>query len=262
MRTNKKTIQIIALSAMVGLFGFQNAFAEQTNDAAMKSTQINGSKSNAMTLSQKAKMWGLTNDQYKRYLKEMATTPSARWWKKLDPPQVLGMNATTENERMEFATIDVRVDQERASREIAFQHAYDKAFAKLYPNAKLIAINTSKEAQSANIHNGDKYYLFTALNDPEGAMLATKIVSLMKNKSNIALNIFFVGKASYFDIQHWAKGNNLPVKMKNDDSLTLNHNEKGGGNMLRQILKTTKVSLPVLVRLRSGDSQVISLTSI
>jgi integrating conjugative element protein (TIGR03759 family) len=254
----------LLMTGLVLLAGFafhQAAFAEQISQISLRDNQVQGQDYH-MTITQTAKMWGLTADQYKQYLKEMATTPSAHWWKKLDPPQVLGMNATTENERMEFATIDVRVDQERASKEIAFQHAYNKAFEKLYPNAKLIAINTNKREQASNVHSGDRYYLFTAINDPEGAMLATKLVSFMQNKSNVALNIFFVGKASYFDIQRWAKGNNLPVKMENRDEITLNHNKKDGGNMMKQILKTTKVSLPVLVRLRDGHSDVVSLTTI
>ena len=244
---------------LFSFFGFQNAYAEQTSNVTVKRTDVDHS---SMSAAQAAKMWGLSKVQYRLYLKEMATTPSARWWKDLDPPQVLGMNATTENERMEFAMIDAHLDHVRVSREVAFQHAYNKAFAKLYPNAKLIAINTNKQAQSANIHKGDRYYLFTALNDPEGAMLATKITRLRTNKSNIKLNVFFVGKVSVFDIQHWARGNNLPRALKNNDRITLNHNKSRGGNMLKQIVKTTSVSLPVLVRVRSGRSNIISLSSI
>ena len=227
--------QLMRFGVLVGLFGlfnifnFQCAFAEQTSDVTVQKIQGVGvnSTNEPQLIAQKAKMWGLSIKQYRQYLNEMATTPSTRWWKNIDPPQILGMNATTENERMEFAMIDARLDHVRASREIAFQHAYSKALAKLYPNAKLIAINTNKQTQSANIHNHDQYYLFTALNDPEGAMLATKITQLMAKKSDVTLNIFFVGSASVQNIQSWATGNNLPTRMQRADRITLNQNKEG-----------------------------------
>ncbi len=259
---NKRRFQLMIISVFVGLCGFQYAFAEQTSHVTVQGVGVNKSQTPTTSIAQQAKVWGLSKDQYRQYLTDMATTPSARWWKDLDPPQVLGMNATTENERMEFAMIDVRIDHDRATREIAFQHAYNKAFAKLFPNAKLIAINTNKQSQSANIHSHDRYYLFTALNDAEGAMLATKITGLMAKKSDVALNIFFVGSAPIRDIQRWAKGNNLPTKMQSQDRITLNQNEQGGHNMLKQIVKTPSVSLPIVVRVRDGHSSIITLASI
>lgn len=239
-----------------------SAFANQTGDAQLQGGVVTQNQQSQTDLEQTAKMWGLTTDEYKQYLKEMANTPSGHWWKKIDPPQVLGMNAKTEEERMKFARIDVKLDQERASREIAFQHAYDKAFAEAYPNAKPININTSQQAHSDAVQSGDRFYLFTPLNDPEGAMLASKIVRLMSDNSDASLNIFFVGQASFSGIQHWAKGNNIPKSMRDGDRVTLNHNQQHGSNMLQQVLKTTKVTLPILVRVRGGQSEVMSLTAL
>lgn len=254
-----------------------NAFAvNQMGDASLNNQNTQSSQQeqiNQISIDQKAKMWGLTTDQYKEYLTEMSDTPSGYWWKDIDPPQVLGMNAKTDEERMQYARIDVQVDQERASKEIDFQHAYDRAFAEAYPRAKIIDNQSSgKEARSASVSNtqslqsNDRFYLFTPLNDSEGVMLASKIIRLMRKNSasasSVSLNIFFVGDASFEDIQGWAKGNNVPKELPNNDQVTLNHNEKDGSNMLQQVLKTTKVSFPVLVRLRGNRSEVIELKSL
>ena len=237
------------------------AMAEKSNNIGMQNVTTANSQYH-MTIDQKAKMWGLTTDEYNQYLKEMATTPSSHWWKNIDPPQVLGQNATTENERMKYAEIDVRLDQERAGREVAFQHAYDKAFAKLYPHAKLIAINTDPKDQSENIDLNDQYFLFTPINDPEGSMLAGKLINLMRTKEEVSLNIYFMGSASFNQIQRWAKNNNIPKDMKNDNKVTLNHNSYDGSNRLKKIMGNTNVALPVLIRVRDGKSQILSLLSL
>jgi len=237
------------------------AMAEQTHNVGMQNATT-GDAQYPMTTEQTATMWGLTTNEYQHYLKEMATTPSARWWKHLDPPQVLGQNATTEEERMTYAEIDVRLDQERASREVAFQHAYDTAFAKLYPHAKLVSINTNPKRQAAKLHSNDQYFLFTPINDPEGSLLAGKLIGLMRSKEGVRVNIYFVGTASLNQIQRWARNNNIPKHLQNDDTITLNHNAYDGTNTLKRIMGSTHVTLPILIRVRDGHSQVVSLLSL
>jgi len=272
---------IFVLTMGASLLIATTTFAEQTGDISLKGRAISRVEQSQVTLQQTAKMWGLTANEYTQYLQEMANTPSARWWKDIDPPQVLGMNAKTQAERMKYARIDAKLDMQRAGKEIAFQHAYNKAFAELYPNAKLIGQGSSQQSQDASsqsiIQSNDRFYLFTKINDSEGDLLTSKIIRLMKmasqgqsqsqhqsqpkNQSNVSLNIFFVGNTSSSAIQQWAKGNNIPRAMKGGDRVTLNHNEKGNSNMLKEMVKSTKVTLPVLVRVRDGRSQLISLMS-
>jgi len=257
VRLGHLTVMTILAASLLDV---TTAFAKQTNDTPLRDIVISQNQKAQITIDQRANMWDLTVDDYKQYLTEMANTPSSRWWKDIDPPQVLGMNAKTEEERMKYARIDVQLDKERTSREIAFQHAYDKAFASAYPNSKPININTSHHSDA--VKSSDRFYLFTPLNDPEGALLAAKIIRLMQDKSEISLNIFFVGKASFSAIQRWGKANNIPKAMPNLDQVTLNHNEKDKSNMLQHILKSTKVTLPLLVRVRGGQSDVMTLTSL
>ena len=116
--------------------------AMSMNDANLRGSLTQSDQAEP-TIAQEAKLWGLTPDDYQKYLSEMSEGPNNYWWKNIDPPQVLGMNATTPEEQMKYAKIDVQLDQERASKELSFQHAYSKAFNELYPGALMIQENQS-----------------------------------------------------------------------------------------------------------------------
>jgi len=131
-----------ALSACLTGFTAYGESAVSMGDANLRGS-LEPSDQAESTIAQDAKLWGLTSDDYQKYLREMSEGPNGYWWKNIDPPQVLGMNATTPEEQMKYAKIDVQLDQERASKELSFQHAYSKAFNELYPGALMIQENQS-----------------------------------------------------------------------------------------------------------------------
>ena len=249
------------LAHQSGDASLHNGLANQTSQQQVNQ-RVNQQFNKNINVERQAEKWGLTKEDYQQYQKEMANTPSGHWWKNLDPSQVLGMNAKTEEERMKFAKIDVQLDYQRASKEIDFQHAYSQAFAELYPNAKPININTSKSAKLNTVQSNDKFYLFTPMSDSEGAMLVEKMITLMHGKSDISLNVFFVGQYSLKGIQQWANSNNIPKRMKSGNRITLNHNAIGGNDLLHNVLKGRKVTFPALIRVRNGRSSVVMLTDL
>lgn len=261
MNRNKKVISVSIITALLILETFNLSFAETKSDVKLKNISLS-QNINKQNVIKKAKMWGLTESEYKKYLREMKDTPSEKWWKNLDPPQVLGQNANTQKERMKYAYIDVKLDQERATREIAFQHAYEKAFKNLYPRAKLIDIDTSKSNSSNAVKSGDQLFLFTSIHDPEGSLIAEKLITLMKHTYNSSLNIFFVGKATFGQIESWGRNNNIPNRMQNSNEVSLNHNIYHGVNKLKSIVGDKNASIPLLIRVREGNSKIISLLSI
>lgn len=253
------TSALITLSLLCGVTAID---AKQRGDVQLQHDAENQTQHNHNTIQKTAQQWGLTKDEYKQYLKEMNNPTNKRWWQHLDPPQVLGMNAQTQAQQMKYARIDAKLDHERSSKEIAFQHAYSKAYAQLYPNAKPIDINTNQQSSKGAVSPGDRFYVFTKLNDPEGAMLVSQILKLMRSQSNVVLNIFFVGKDSLAAINQWAQSNNIPQSMAHNNRVTLNHNQHNHSNMLKHVLKTSKVTLPIVVRVRGERSQVIKLESL
>ena len=236
-------------------------YAEQSSNTVVSNDNAD-TTSTALSLSAKAKMWHLTTEQYHQYLHEMKNTPSGHWWKNIDPPQVLGMNAKTDAERMAYAKIDVQLDHSRASSEIAFQHAYSEAFATLYPNAKLIGIDTSANAHRDTVNSNDVFDVFMAIADPEGALMAGKIISKMQSVQNLTLNIYFVGNASTHAIKRWARLNTIPNHLPNGNQITLNHNQLGDNNMMHQILQSTAARLPLVVRIRGGKTSIVGVRSL
>lgn len=250
---------LVALSLLSGATAID---AKQMGDVQLQPDAGSQIDSDTNTIQKTAQQWGLTKDEYKQYLKEMNKPTTKRWWQHLDPPQVLGMNAKSQAERMQYARIDAKLDHERASKEIAFQHAYSKAYAQLYPQAKLIAINTGQHGARQAVRPGDRFYVLTKLDDPEGAMLVSQVLQLMRSQSNVSLNIFFVGQAFVTQINQWGRRNNIPASMPHHNQVTLNHNQHNGNNMLKHLMKTTQVTLPVVVRVRDGQSQVIKMESL
>ena len=91
------------------------------------------------TIAQDANLWGLSSSEYQKYLNEMNQEgPSSYWWKNVDPPQVLGMNAKTEEERIKYVKIFAALDHDRVTRELAFEKDYQKVRKEMYPNEKPI----------------------------------------------------------------------------------------------------------------------------
>ncbi len=134
---------IVALLAVIIMTAIHESESHDTAYANDVQGSVAQPAKSDETIAQEAQLWGLSSEDYKKYLKEMSEGPNSYWWKNIDPPQVLGMNATTPEEQMKYAKIDVQLDQERASKELSFQHAYSKAFNELYPGALMIQENQS-----------------------------------------------------------------------------------------------------------------------
>jgi hypothetical protein len=84
--------------------------------------------------------WGITTDDYIKYLDLMNNTSSGHWYTTLDPVEVLGINATNNEARHRYALIAAHGAFARVEKELAFQRAYDEAFKSLYGNIKPIAL--------------------------------------------------------------------------------------------------------------------------
>lgn len=84
-----------------------------------------------------AQDWGLTEDEWKNYLKLMQGQ-NGLWYPQLSPAAVLGMNASTEPERQHFAEMVAREEHDKVAREITFNHLVYSALRKLYASELVI----------------------------------------------------------------------------------------------------------------------------
>ena len=78
------------------------------------------------SLKDRAKMWGLTAEEFKRYLWLMENTPSGHWYKDLDPVEVLALNAKDSNDMMQYAKIQAHNMHARVTRELALNRVLSK----------------------------------------------------------------------------------------------------------------------------------------
>lgn len=165
---------------------------------------------------QKAQEWGLTAEEWQRYI-ELQQGERGVWSPNLDPLTVLGIEAKTEVERTRYAELLVRKMYERVERELAFQRAYDKAFAKLYPNEQPFTVEPHISQSIGRV------VYFTRLdNCPKCESDVSRILSHVDNKT--AVDIYIVGVAGNDNaIREWAKKHQIDPLKVTKRLITLNH---------------------------------------
>lgn len=84
-----------------------------------------------------AARWGLTEREWVDYEQIMRDRRGV-WSPGLDPITALGVSAETAAERERYAQLYVRSEFERTRKELAFQLAVDRAWARLYPDTPRI----------------------------------------------------------------------------------------------------------------------------
>ena len=98
--------------------------------------------------SDRASDWGLTEQEWSRF-QEIQAGPRGFWSPNLDPLTTLGVEARSEQERRRYAELQVKLEAQRAERELAYQHAYDAAWARLFPGLLPVQGLTGSPANSS-----------------------------------------------------------------------------------------------------------------
>lgn len=187
------------------------------------SVHIENLENNSLKLSQTdithAKAWGLSNEEWSRYL-TLKSQERSIWSPNLDPLSTLGIEAKTESERKKYASLLAKKEYERVEKELAFQRAYDEAFKALYPGQLPFSNDEYLSMQSPN---GAIYYFTQLENCPACAQSDQKI--LQYANAGTQIHIYFVGEKSDNAIQNWARKLKIsPEKVKNKD-ITLNYDK-------------------------------------
>ncbi len=211
------------------------------------------------SLKDRAKIWELKPEEYKRYLWLMKNTPSGDWYKNLDPAEVLALNADTSDEMMKYAKIQVRNMHARITRELAFDKLYSQVYRKKYPNEKPIMSPLDKAALNKQaLHSGDRVWIFVGVSTPLGHFAYRHVIKAVQATPNTALDIYFVGEnLTQKDIQEWAIANGIPRNIINKQ-VTLNY----GNDRFKSITKGKNVNLPFIGVVHNKHFQPISLSSV
>ena len=103
-----------------------------------------------LTLEQKhqAFVWGLTEEQERRYVLLMQNRSGVYYQKsQLTPVEILGINASTNNERHAYAVLDAKQEFERTGKLLAFNAAYYQAATQLKEQLHLPMIRSFDATQ-------------------------------------------------------------------------------------------------------------------
>lgn len=211
-------LSLLSLFASINVNAANNG-ALIADVADRTATTIKNLDINALTpteMEKKAQEWGLTTEEWQRYMM-LQQGERGIWSPNLDPLTVLGIEAKTDAERTHYAELLARKMYERVERELAFQRAYDKAFAKLYPNELPFTVEPHISQSVGRV------IYFTRLNNcPKCESDISRILSHVDNKTPV--DIYIVGLAGNDNaIREWAKKHQIdPVKVK-QRLITLNH---------------------------------------
>ena len=184
------------------------------------------------TQEKKAQIWGLSQTEWNRYETLMQGMHGYRS-DTLDPLTLLGIEARTDEERRRYAEQLARIEHDRVERLLAFQRAYDDAFARLYPNEQAIADDSSPTATpdmitQAVLNNSRRPRVFTALARCAACdRTVRRLVSQVTSGALPALDIYVVGASNDDVIRDWAQSLSIPTDRVRRGQITLNHAPDG-----------------------------------
>lgn len=162
-----------------------------------------------LTSQQLATRWGLTPQEWQKYL-TLKQAERGIWSPGLDPLTTLGVEAETEPQRRHFAELLVKKESQRLAKELAFQHAYDVAWQRLYPGATPLKTTATRTSRVS---------LFVKENCPACDRLLRTLLA-----QNHPLDIWLVGSQGDDNrVRRWAQEHGIDAKQVSERNITLNH---------------------------------------
>lgn len=241
---------LIYVTVVFGIHAAQDN-AGGTQDAR---TQL---ESSALTEPERAQsqQWGLSEDEWQRF-KTLMQGIRGRLSPNISPVEALGIHARTEAERQRYAEMWAKALREDTERVLAFQHAYDDAWRRLYGNEPLIdPARLPPRAAAPLLQAGDRLLFFTASTcaacDPVLELLLAKI----RRTPGLGLDVYLVDSGNDDGrVRTWAKGHGVPPALVRTGTVTLNHDD---GALMH--LSGFTGSVPYVARRRGAQLSKIDL---
>lgn len=166
--------------------------------------------------SEQAASWGLTEQEWTRF-EQIQAGPRGYWSPNLDPLTALGVEAENDQERLRYAELQVALEAKRAERELAYQHAYTAAWAKLFPG--LLPIQGMASPSPARSAVMPRQALFVEDHCPACTVEAQRLQS-----SDMAFDIYLVGSQGEDErVRNWARQADVDPAKVQRRQITLNH---------------------------------------
>jgi integrating conjugative element protein (TIGR03759 family) len=198
----------------------------------------------------RAHIWGLSEVEWHRYQQLMQGVRGSISPETISPIEVLGIHARDEAERQRYAEAWARAMHEDVDRILAFQHAYDAAGKRLYPNEMIIDLNRlPRDSENVTeLRSSDRLLFFTQAECPVCDALLGKMLQRIDNVAGI--DIYISGEKIGNDkaVRDWAKEHAINPEWVHSRRVTLNHD----AGALEQLTRG-EGQVPYLMRRRGDD---------
>lgn len=202
-----------------------NVHAAQDQDAATKETQAQFEPSR-LTDSERAqsRQWGLSEADWQRY-KTLMQGVRGRLSPNISPIEALGIHARTDDERQRYAELWAKALREDTERVLAFQHAYDDAWKRLYGNEPLIDLSRLPQRQSATLlQPGDRILFFAASSCAACGPALEILLAKVQRTPRLGLDVYLIDSGNDDGrVRAWAKEHGIPPELVRNRTVTLNH---------------------------------------
>ena len=236
--------------AMITLLGLSTAFA---GERANSPTLNTGTDESSTTTS-----W-LSETEHARYQSLMQGIRGSISPASISPIEVLGIHARDEAERRRYAELWAQAMRDDVDRILAFQHAYDAAMKRLYPDEPLIDVNRlpQRTDENAEYLETDRLLFFAA----PGCSACDALVATLLGRIDAVsgIDIYLMGLSANDDaaVRAWASTHHIAPEWVRSRRVTLNHD---GGALAK--LTVGKGGVPMVFHRRGEHVAPIDLSAL
>ncbi len=173
----------------------------------------------------RAHLWGLSETEWRRYKQLMQGVRGSISPSTISPIEVLGIHARDEVERRRYAEVWARAMYEDTGRILAFQHAYDAAAKRLYPNEQLIDLSRlpGKSEEMSALQPTDRVLFFTRPECPACDLVLNNLLKRIDEVSGIDIYLTDIALGDDAAVRAWASTHQIDPEWVRSRRITLNH---------------------------------------
>ena len=249
--------------AVITLLGLPAAFAGEHVNVPTPKTGTTESSTTTSRLSEtehtRAKHWALSATEWQRYQSLMQGIRGSISPATISPIEVLGIHARDEAERRRYAELWAQAMRDDVDRILAFQHAYDAAMKRLYPDEPLIDVHRlpRQTDENAQYLETDRLLFFATAECPACDDVVAKLLGRIDAVGGIDIYLVGLGANDDAAVRAWASTHHIDREWVRSRRVTLNHD---GGALAK--LTVGKADVPMVFRRRGDHVAAIGLSAL
>ncbi|PMV22643.1 MULTISPECIES: TIGR03759 family integrating conjugative element protein [unclassified Pseudomonas] len=162
-----------------------------------------------------AQAWQLTTEEWARY-RQLMQGPLGIYSPNLDPLSALGIEAGSLDERQRYAAMQVQAEAARVEKLVAYQRAYDNAWAQQFPGQLRVNLSGSPAASPLSI---ERLAVFVS----DECQRCERTIQQLQT-THTAFDLYLVGSQQDDNrIRQWAQRAGVDRDKVRDRRITLNH---------------------------------------